>query len=83
MIESLTPLIQTFTLIMQFVVLVAIGLNFRTMWQTFKAINQSSELIGLFRSEIAYLTMRIEVLEGRQTGGPIEQEGFRGRSRPN
>jgi len=80
--ETLTPYVQTATLILQFVVLGALGFNYLTMWRTFRMIDQYTELIGLFRSEMAYLTMRIEVLEARQqwAGERIEKEGFRGRS---
>ena len=57
------PYVQTLTLIMQFVVLFFIGLNFWSMRRTLKSIDKWTELIGHFRWEVTHLTIRIELLE--------------------
>lgn len=60
--------VQFFTMGMQFVILIVIGWSTWGAYQTYKNTKRTTELIGLYRREIEWLTARIEALEGKANG---------------
>jgi hypothetical protein len=60
--------VEYFTLVMQFIILFAVAGSAWWAFRTSKSTKQTTDLIRQYRSEITWLTARIEALEGKANG---------------